>query len=82
MTGVPANCPMTRDTASTADPGASDESAAQTRFSRPPSTKKVESQTRSFGDDTMAAMDLFPDVGGLLGHPGRLNCSARLHMVR
>jgi hypothetical protein len=73
---------MTRNTASTADPGTSDESASQTRFSRPPSTKKVESQTRSFGDDTMAAMGLFPDVGGLLGHPRRLNCSARLHMVR
>jgi hypothetical protein len=82
MTGVPANCPMTRDTASTADPGASDESASQTRFSQPPSTKKVESQTRSFGDDAMAAMGLFPEVGGLLGPLGRLDCSTRLHMVR
>ena len=58
MTGVPANCPMTRNTAATADPGTSNESASQTRFSRPPSTKKVESQTRSFGDDAMAAMGL------------------------
>jgi hypothetical protein len=30
----------------------------------------------------MAAMGLFPEVGGLLGPLGRLDCSTRLHMVR